>query len=208
VARQHSRGLAPDYRGKPFADQAHKADPAAIPGTLQCVLFDLGGEGIACHSDGTNHGSSELNRRPDHQRPHATPYTWGFRADEQVSVSYTKDFADFNHKTQPLFAPPTNQLYIGWTQDSQWLNYTVDVKAAGSYKVIAVYAGNATSFHFAVNHKPAAECKIPVKTGSLHLWNRAEVGTVKFPEAGVQLLIFEYNRGNNFAWLEFVSVGS
>jgi hypothetical protein len=196
--------LPPDYRGQPFEDSVHKSGPAVIPGVLQCARFDLGGEGIAYHSDGTNHGSGELNRRLEHQRPHATPYIWGFRAEEGVSISYTKDMADFNHKTPVPFAPETNQFYIGWTQDGQWLNYTVNVKSAGTYKIIALYACDATSFRFSINHRPASECKIPVKTGSMHTWNKAEVGTIRFPETGLQLLTFQYNRGNNFAWFDFV----
>src|SRR4051812_16725904 len=96
VAAAHA-AVPAEYTGKPFEDSSHKDGPASIPGTLQCALFDLGGEGIAYHSDGTNHGSAELNRRLEHQRPHATPYIWSFRADEKVSISYTKDFADFNH---------------------------------------------------------------------------------------------------------------
>src|SRR5690242_5598020 len=80
-----SRAALPaDYQGKPFQDSVHKQGPMVIPGVLQCACFDLGGEGIAYHSDGTNHGSGELNLRPEHQRPHATPYIWGFRTNEGV----------------------------------------------------------------------------------------------------------------------------
>src|SRR4051794_30950188 len=89
-----SRAVLPsDYLGRPFEDADHKQGPAMIPGILQCAHFDLGGEGTAYHSNGTNHGSAELNRRPEHQRAHATPYIWSFRADEGVSLSYTKDMA-------------------------------------------------------------------------------------------------------------------
>ncbi|HSU52788.1 MAG TPA: carbohydrate-binding protein [Candidatus Dormibacteraeota bacterium] len=195
--------LPADYHGKPFVDPQHQTGPAAIPGTLQCASFDLGGEGIAYHSDGTNHGSGELNLRPDHHRPHATPYIWSFRADENVSISYTKDFADFSGKATVLFAPATNQLYVGWTQDGQWLNYTVNVKTEGTYKIIAIYAGDPTTFRFLINHRPAAECKIPVKTGSMHRWNRGQVGTISFQQTGAQLLTFQYNKGNNFALFDF-----
>ena len=50
---------------------------------------------------------------------------------------------------------------------------------------------------------PEYRGKLPVDTGSMHKWNRAEVGTITFPEAGPQLLTFEYNAGNNFAYFEF-----
>src|SRR3954449_11711163 len=197
AAGRSRAALPPDYRGRPFEDTSHRRSPAKIPGILQCAHFDSGGEGIAYHSDGTNHGSAELNLRPEHQRAHATPYIWSFRADENVSLSYTKDMADFNHKDPVLFAPPTNQLYVGWTKDGQWLNYTVNVRTAGPYKVLALYSGDATTLQFSINHGQTNECRIPVKTGSMHRWNKAEIGTLEFAEAGLNLLTFQYNHGNN-----------
>jgi len=198
--------LPADYKGRPFEDAVYKGGPQVIPGKVQCAYFNFGGEGVAYHSDGTNHGSGELNQRLDHQRPHATPYFWNFRKDETVSVSYTKDFADFNHKDPVPFAPETNQLYVGWTKDGQWLNYTVNVKSPGTYKIIALYACDATTFNFSVDNKPASECKIPVESGGMHTWNKAAVGTITFPEAGLHLLTFYYGLGNNFAYFDFEPV--
>ena len=107
--------LPPDYTGKPFGDSSHPAVAQTIPGKIECAYYDHGGEGVAYHdTDATNHGSGELNLKPEHHRPHATPYCWSFRANEGVDISYTKDFADFNAN---FAAPATNQLYIGWTAD-------------------------------------------------------------------------------------------
>lgn len=194
-----------DYKGKPFEDSVYKDGPQVIPGTLQCVLFDLGGEGVAYHDkDAINHGSGELNMTTEHQRPHATPYIWHFRQEEGVDISYTKDIADLNHPN--FFTPPTNQLYIGWTDDGEWCNYTVNVKAAGTYKIIALYSNAANTIKFSINHEPASECKLPKDTGYWHIWNKAEIGTITFPKAGLQLLTFYYNAGNNFAYFEFEPV--
>ena len=63
------------------------------------------------------------------------------RKDESVDVSYTKDFADFNH-TNNYYTPAMNQLYVGWTENNEWLNYTVNVKMAGTYKISALYTNN------------------------------------------------------------------
>src|SRR6266478_1902730 len=90
--------LPPGYKGKPFQDGVYTAGPQRIPCRVECAFYDLGGEGVAYHdTDPTNHGSGELNLKPEHHRPHATPYVWSFRANEGVDISYTKDFADFNH---------------------------------------------------------------------------------------------------------------
>jgi hypothetical protein len=195
-----------DYKGKPFEDSVYHGGPQVIPGRLQCAYFDFGGEGVAYHGDVINHGSGELNQKPDHQRPHATPYFWNFRKDEHVSVSYTKDFADFNHTGPVPFTPDTNQLYVGWTQDGQWVNYTVNVKTPGTYRIVALYSHDATAVTFSLNHKLASECKLPVATEGYHTWNKAEIGKITFPEAGVQLLTFSYGIGNNFAYFDFVPV--
>jgi hypothetical protein len=195
-------GMPSDYEGKPFQDSVYSSGPQSIPGRVECAYYDLGGEGVAYHdTDSTNHGSGELNLKPEHHRPHANPYIWGFRANESVDISYTKDFADFNHTN--FVAPPTNQLYIGWTANDEWCNYTVDVKKAGAYRVIALYGNAANTIQFSINHQPASDCKLPLPTGSMHIWNKAEIGTITFPEAGLQLLTFHYNKGNNFAYFEF-----
>jgi hypothetical protein len=194
-----------DYQGKPFQDSVYKAGPQSLPGILQCALYDLGGEGVAYHdTDAINHGSGELNQQANHQRPHAGPYIWNFRKDEGVDLSYVKDFADLNHSN--AVTPPVNLFYIGWTADGEWCNYTVDVKAAGTYKVRALYSNQANAITFDVNRKPAATCKLPVATDSFHTWSYAEIGTITFGQAGLQLLTFHYNTGNNFAFFEFETV--
>ncbi len=194
--------LPADYKGRPFQDSVYKAGPQSIPGILQCALYDLGGEGVAYHdTDAVNHGNGELNQQPSHQRPHAGPYIWGFRKDEGVDLSYVKDFADLNHPN-PV-TPPVNLFYIGWTAEGEWCNYTVDVKAAGTYQVRALYANQANTITFDINGKPAATCKLPLATGSPHTWTYAGIGTITFPQAGRQLLTFHYTTGNNFALFEF-----
>jgi len=198
--------LPPDYKGKPFEDSVYKRGPQVIPGRLECAYYDLGGEGVAYHdTDAANNGNGVLNRQKNHQRPHATPYHWNFRADEGVDISYTKDFADFVHH-QNLVNPPTNQFYIGWAENGEWCNYTVDVKKPGAYRIIALYANEPNTFKFSINNKPACECKFPVNTGSMHKWNKAEVGTITFSDAGLQLLTLHYNKGNNFAYFDFEAI--
>jgi len=193
-----------DYKGKPYSDDNYIAGAQVIPGKIECAYYDLGGEGVAYHDFETlNRGAGELNQIPDHQRPHATAYQWNFRKEEAVDISYTKDFADFNHN-ENYFTPPVNQLYIGWTEDNEWVNYTVDVKIAGTYKIVALYGNDANTINFSINNKPAAECRLPLATGSMHKWNKAEIGTITFSETGLQLLTFHYNKGNNFGCFEFI----
>jgi len=194
--------LPPGYAGRPFGDAVHRTGAQRIPGVVQCALYDLGGEGVAYHdSDAINHGSGELNAQLVHQRWHASPYVWGFRRDEGVDISYVKDFADLSHPN-PV-SPPVNQLYIGWTADGEWVNYTVDVATAGRYVVRSLYSNEANTVRFDVDGAPAATCRLPLATGDWHTWNEAEIGSIDFARAGRQLLTFRYGKGNNFAWFSF-----
>jgi hypothetical protein len=199
-------GLPSGYKGKPFKDEQHRSGPQVIPGTIQAALYDLGGEGVAYHdTDAINHGSGELNHHPNHCRPGTPEYICYFREKEGVDISYTKDFADFNHPN--LVTPEKNQLYIGWEVEGEWVNYTVDVKKAGAYSINAMYGNAANTLTFSVNNQPAGECKLPLDTGSPHKWNKAiNCGQVTFPQAGRQLLTLHYGNLNNLAYLEFVTV--
>ena len=191
-----------DYLGKPFADAVHKAGAPNIPGIVQCALYDLGGAGIAYQdSDPINNGSGKLNLAPNHQKAHASAYLWHFRKEEGVDLSYVKDGADLSH-ANPV-SPHINQLYIGWTEQHEWCNYTVNVARPGTYRIKALYAFQANPVTFDLNGRPAATCKLPVATANYHEWNVATIGTIQFTAAGPQLLTFRYGRGNNFAYFEF-----
>lgn len=209
----YALAMPPGYKGKPFQDQFHKSGPQLIPGTLQCALYDLGGEGVAYHdTDAVNQGS-RLNHTEfmsggangvltKHCRPGTPEYVCYFRENEAVDISYTKDFADFSHPN--LFDPPKDQLYVGWEEEGEWTNYTVRVKKGGTYKVIALYGNAANTIKFDIDNKPASECKLPVATGSPHNWNKAEIGEITFGKAGLHLLTLRYGKENNLAYLEFV----
>lgn len=218
ICAGYALAMPPGYKGKPFRDQFHKSGPQVIPGTLQCALYDLGGEGVAYHdTDAVNQGA-KLNHTEfmrggpngvltKHCRPGTPEYICYFRENEGVDISYTKDFADFSHPN--LVDPPKNQLYVGWEEAGEWTNYTVRVKTAGTYKVIALYGssrfGDArAAFKFDIDNKPASESKLPVSTGTVHTWNKAEVGEITFEKAGLHLLTLHYNTGNNLAYFEFV----
>lgn len=201
--------LPADYKGKPFADEKYKDGPQSIPGCVECAYYDLGGEGVAYHSAETfNEGANKLNLDPHHHRPQSNEYYWTFRKDDALSTSYTKDFVDFTDKN--LYQPKFNQLYIGWTADGEWTNYTVNVKKPGKYRIFIVYSYKPNTIKFSINNKPAGEYKLPVDTGYYHHWNRAEIGEIEFSEAGLQLLTFFFNApkegGNNFAYFEFFPV--
>ncbi len=203
-----------DYKGKPFQDATHTAGPRTIPGRLEAALYDLGGEGIAYHDvDQINHGSGELNHKPEHCEEGVAVAICRFRENEGVDLSYVKKGADLNHPN--MVVPEWQQLYIGWTEDGEWTNYTVEVRKAGTYRIAAMYSHTPQTIQFWLNNKPAADCKLPIDPAGQfplqtypdwivwHIWNKADCGEIHFPQAGRQLLTVRYGHGSNLAYFDF-----
>jgi hypothetical protein len=116
------------YQGKQWLIQT-------IPGKIECELYDKGGESVAYHdADSINNGSGKLN-------PANGNFLNEFRMKEGVDISYTKSGSiDNNPFSKPQ--PVMNQLYVGWTQPGEWINYTMKVKATGAYRVGIMYTAN------------------------------------------------------------------
>ncbi len=211
------QGFPAAYKGKPFQDATHTAGPQTIPGRVQAALFDSGGEGVAYHdTDAINHGSGELNHKPEHCEEGVPLSICRFREDEGADISYVKKLADLNHPN--VVTPEWQQLYLGWTEDGEWTNYTVDVKKAGKYRIVALYSYTAQTIGFSLNNQPAADCKLPLDPTTKfsmkdypdwqvwHFWNKADCGEISFPQPGLALLTLHYKHGNNLAYFDFVPV--
>jgi hypothetical protein len=194
--------LPTDYHGKPFQDSVYKGGPQVIPGRIELAYYDLGGEGIAYHDVTPVNEGAVLNHTAGHWRPGIPAYIAFFRENEGVDISYTKDFADFNHPNK--VDPKVNQLYIGWEEDGEWTNYTVDVKVTGKYKIITIYGYQDNKSSLWLNNKEAVKLIMPENTGNWHYWTQATIGEINFPVAGLNLLTLKYNRGSNMAFLDFV----
>jgi hypothetical protein len=200
IALAANAAVPAGYKGQAFQDAQ------AIPGRLECVQYDRGGEGVAYHdTDAVNHGSGELNYQPGHCEAGVPASICHFREGEGVDISYTKQMADLNHPN--FVTPAAQQLYIGWESDGEWTNYTVDVKKAGTYRIVALYSNAPNTVTFSLNNRPAAECKLPMDTSFWHIWNKAACGQITFPETGLQLLTLHYNTGNNLAYFDFEPAG-
>jgi hypothetical protein len=196
--------LPADYKGKPFNDSLYTLGAQLIPGRVELAYYDLGGEGVAYHDTSAINEGAALNHTSQHWRPGITAYTAFFREKEGVDISYTKDWADFNHVNK--VDPKVNQLYIGWQADGEWTNYTVNVVKPGRYRIITVYGNHDNHSELWLNGKKACELLLPEDTSNWHYWTQATVGEIVFPVAGLNLLTLKYNRGSNLAFLDFLLV--
>ena len=197
------------YKGEPYRDSRYIAGAQAIPGRVQCALYDLGGEGIAYHdTDAKNNGSGALN-------PADGTYLNEFRMHEGVDVSYTKFHDQIDNTQYDLVQPPENQLYVGWTQPGEWFNLTVQAARAEVYVADLLYTSNqGGSISLDVNGKPSGaplpisstfNAADPVAWRQWHHWNVAPaLVTLRLPAGKSVLTVHIVTEGNmNLATLEF-----
>ncbi len=209
-AFQLNAQIPKEYKGKPFKDKYYKKGAQQIPGRVELAYYDLGGEGVAYHDVTPENEGSKLNHEVhdygSHWRPGVPEYIAFFRENEGVDISYTKDWADFNHPNK--VDPMVNQLYIGWESDGEWTNYTVQVNKAGKYRIITVYGNQDNHSELWLNGSKACSLLLPENTGNWHYWTQATIGEIVFPKAGKNLLTLKYNKGSNLAYLDFLLVES
>ncbi len=194
--------ITKSYNGKAWQTQT-------IPGKMECELYDKGGEAVAYHdADSINNGSGKLN-------PANGNFLNEFRMNEGVDISYTKTGSvDDNPYSQ--YQPVMNQLYVGWTQPGEWINYTIKVLQPGTYHVALMYTANGNgaiafdidkmrvtpSLKVTSTHNDADT----VAWRQWHHWNRIDSLTTINIKKGIHLLTLHVieNGNMNFDYLEFI----
>ena len=121
-----------------------------------------------------------------------------------VGVIYL--WADFNQPNK--VDPKVNQLCIGWQEDGEWANCTIQVNKSGKHRIITVYGYQDNRSELCLNKLFACKLVLPENTVDWHKWTQATVDEIVFPTAGKQLLTLKYNKGSNLAYLDFLLVGA
>lgn len=170
------------YKGKPYRDSLYRQGAQVVPGRVELAYYDLGGEGVAYHDTTPENDGAKLNHTSQHWRPGIPAYIAFFREKEGVDISYTKDWADFNHPNK--VDPKVNQLYIGWQEDGEWTNYTIRVNKPGKYRIITVYGYQDNRSELWLNNQLACKLTLPENTGDWHKWTQATVGKLFFLRKG------------------------
>jgi Carbohydrate binding module (family 6) len=193
--------------GKPYKGVFQK-----IPGKIQSEFFDEGGEGFAYHEmDSVNAGSGTLNRADG-------TFLNEFRKSEAVDISYTKFTDPATDNSQYNLADQQHgQLYVGWINPGEWMNYTVDLRIGGTFKIGIMYAAEQDAeISLGLNQADATgTLKIP-STASFnepepwrqaHHWNYLDsIGTVKI-EKGIQTLRMNaLTGGMKIDYIDFVRI--
>jgi len=187
----------------------HKAQQ--IPGRVQCELYNVGGEGIAYHdTDTVNNGSGKLN-------PADGTFLNEFRMKEGVDISYTKS-KDIDVHPYNKVAPEMDQLYVGWTEPGEWVEYRVAVTKTGMYQVALMYTANGDGvISLDVDGKDASgELQVlstndplePIAWRQWHHWNKIDnLAKINLTKGIHTIRLHTVAHGNmNYDYLEFKKV--
>jgi hypothetical protein len=130
------------YAGKPFDPAVAggvgiipttvKAGPYTIPGRLDFVNYDMGGEMVAFHA-----GDHILDKAGHGYRTDMPVPTFSKTSVAEGDVWYDNGNA-LDGTQYP--SPTTTDFYIGAVQVGDWFNFTVNVQTAGTYSISSTWS--------------------------------------------------------------------
>jgi hypothetical protein len=185
----------PTYQGHPWNDVAQ-----VIPGMLPAAFFDQGGEGVAYHDSDPNNTGADQARAASAAVPEAT-----FRTTEGVDLGSTRAMTDKYVDSSPLQA---GQLYVGWTVAGEWINYTVNVTAAGHYTISALMAtrGDGARVTFTLEDGTTTGPRALPWTHSVNAWRFVDNIAALDLTAGTHVLTMKFETPDiNIEYLTFVA---
>jgi hypothetical protein len=96
--------------------------------------------------------------------------------------------------------------YIFNIEDGEWLQYTINVAAAGKYTIAftVAAAGEGSMFSLLNNNRPVAQKISIINTGSLTNWKAIEVKNISLQKGLNQLRIVADKGGFNFSQIQFI----
>ncbi|PWJ68308.1 MULTISPECIES: endo-1,4-beta-xylanase [unclassified Fibrobacter] len=125
----NATGLATGITAEPEPQTPFKGSPLAIPGIIQMEDFDIPGVG----SGNDSYGDADFENHGDSD----------YRKDTGVD----------------LYKKSNNRIVVGYNNEGDWLEYTVNVAETGTYTVYAAVAaaGSTSSFQLSMDGKAISE---------------------------------------------------
>lgn len=120
--------------------------------------------------------------------------------------AYRNDGVDMERSTDPN----GNGFNIGWTDDGEWMKYTVNVDTTAVYDIDVRVAsdGGGGNFRFSVNDVFVSKAKYVPNSGGWQAWQDLTLEDVVL-KAGVQQLKFHIPEGGyNLSSFEFIQKGA
>jgi hypothetical protein len=225
VALPARAAIPTDYKGKPFdpalaggvgiIPAAVKAGPYQLPGRLDFVNYDLGGEMVSFHA-----GDHITNKEGGGYRTDMPVATFSKTSPTKPDVYYGTGTA---MDGMPYPNATGSDFYIGAVQVNDWFDFTVDVETAGMYTLSSTWSsGNgppggeggdgAMGLQVFVNGTQLAEWKdsFPAyqTTANFHNWKPYPNFATITLEAGPQLIKLQSTSKHlNLDYVDFELVG-
>jgi endoglucanase len=123
------------------------------------------------------------------------------RSDWNKGWEYRNDGVDIETCTDSL----TNGYSVGWTEDGEWLHYTVMAQTGGTYNITLRYASPVKEgkAQFMINNIPSAMIGLEV-TGSYTSWQTSATVPVKFEKGSNSIKLYIHKGGFNLNYIQFV----
>ncbi len=169
-----------------FLTQSHSFTVLTIPGKINCVDYDFGGNNVA-YSD------------KDFERIRYDQYTpWN------QGGQYRNDGVDIE-KSNDAQGP---EYSIGWIESGEWVAYSVQVASAGNYELHLRIASisDAGRLQLLDDNKPLTNVVSIPKTGGWYNWDTVKIEGITM-QAGLHKLVLKFiNSGFNIDQMEFVKI--
>jgi hypothetical protein len=168
-----------DKSPKPFVNHV-------VPGTIYAADYDLGGN---------NKAYFDVDSADFHVSTQETT-SWN------SGYSYRNDAVDIEACKD---APLTNGYSVGWTNDKEWMLYTVDIDSSAVYQFDLRYAasGSAAKFHLEIDGVGITPITSIPSTGSWTTWKTLTLNNVILQKGRHQLKLYIDKAGFNINYLKF-----
>jgi len=203
------------YTGTPYL-----GTPKVIPGRVNLVDCDLGGEGVAYHAD--HRRSNSAGYEPisgNDYRPDDKDLPNICKTNKQNPDSMLTDGSLY-----PPTSPTKEEYYIGYAHAVDWVKITVDVKTTGTYNVSSIWASAGAQWGLSIWFNDGKGTPDPQRpkdgvnktgivempgTSDYHKWKAYPNFTQVKLDAGVQVMTFHLEKHDHlqYGFLQFDLVG-
>jgi endoglucanase len=99
----------------------------------------------------------------------------------------------------------TNGYSVGWIEDGEWMQYTIQSEAAMTYNLFIRYAGESQTakIHLEIDGKQASKSVSLCPTGSWNKWKTVELSNIPLHAGSVKVKVVFEAGGINFNYMQF-----
>ncbi len=173
-----------------FGDQTKPFKNNGIPGTINCVDYDLGINGVA-YSD------------KDFER---TNWDWSVYQPWNIGEKYRNDGVDIE-KSENSSGTDYN---IGWIEDAEWLKYTVNILHSGIYNIVFRVASSWGGGKFRLlsnGQNISGDISVP-NTGGWQNWQSISANSIGLSEGEKVIELYFITGGFNISSMQFIALGN